>query len=135
MFLALNLLWFLPFLVWRRSRWSRHRLRNAGIAFGAIIVPASAGLYGFYYVGPCIAPIGCLGGAVVALHLLPLGPIRDWMQLPIPADADQALVYEGIIGSVFWSIAYGLLGFMLDALRLKVQPLRHEGEGREVDAS
>ncbi len=133
MIVALNLLWLVPPLVWWLSKKSRYRWRNAGFTFGSVVLPASTGLYGLYFVGPCIAPIGCLGGAVAGIHTFPVGVITGWLDLPKRTTVDGNLIQACIIGSVFWAIVYGVVGLLLDSARRRKVRIAGDDLQRQVE--
>ena len=58
-----NLLWLVPIIVWFVSKNATPVWRSAirGASFGAIVSPASMGLYGLYFLGPIVAIFGMLG--------------------------------------------------------------------------
>jgi hypothetical protein len=91
------------------------------MSLGAIISPASMGLYSLYYVGGLIGFIGLFGFASTFLHSWPGYYIALAINL-IPehtvVEGVQRFYVEGC-NALVWSIVYGLLGMFMDYLGTK----------------
>ena len=68
-----------------RKRLPQHLFLLCGLAFGAVVSPASMGLYGLYFIGPIPAVIGMLIGLPLSLfHGVPGYEIALWTGLIPP---------------------------------------------------
>ena len=99
-----------------------------GVLFGAVVSPASLGLYSVYYLGPnafigsASLFVGLTGLLLVLFHSAPGFHIaRAWHLLDSQNVIDgfrDSLIIEGLNG-VVWAIAYGVLGAIFDWYRRK----------------
>jgi hypothetical protein len=93
-----------------------------GIAFGAVVSPASMGLYELYFVGPLPALIGMFVGLpLMMLHSGPGYTIALWLGLIPPrtvVDGSQHFTLWVLDGLV-WASVYGLIGWAVDSLRAR----------------
>ena len=90
-------LWLVPIGVslWARRRAPMRLWLLTGLAFGAVVAPASMGLYGLYFVGPIPALIGMLIG--LPLTLLHSGPgyqLAMWCGLIPPREDPEGTPHK-----------------------------------------
>lgn len=117
----LNLLWFVPLVVWYAMRTKPQILRSTitGISFGLVVTHASVGLYALHFVWPVSEAFGQLGFYSSYIHVkagIRVAIILQLVSDHTPITDDQRLLI-GIVNSVSWAIAYGALGFLLGYLR------------------
>jgi hypothetical protein len=121
MLLFLLLLWAVPvFAAVLTRRHAPSRLwRNAGVALGVVVSPATLGLYALYFVGPVLGLVGLIG---LPLHLMHAWPgyelaikldfvpshtvIEGWMHAPIE-----------LLNAIIWAGIYGIGGAAIDHVR------------------
>ncbi len=132
--LVLLALWFVPIivLIWSMRKWPRRVGMLTGISFGLIVSPASFGLYGLYYAGSIV---GFLGLASLFIHdSLPYYIATTTGLIP-----DHTVVegifhfYMLVISALVWSIIYGSLGVLIDALRYRAQAVRLSSDIRWLE--
>ena len=117
----LNVLWFVPLVVWIATRKRSQILRSTivGVSFGLVVSYASVGLYALHFAWPVSETFGqfCfylsfihdLAGIRVAIILRLVGahsPIAD----------DQRFLIE-VVNTVSWAIVYGVLGLLWGCFR------------------
>ncbi len=93
-----------------------------GIAFGAVVSPASAGLYGLYFVGPLPALIGMfLGLPLMMLHGGPGYTIALWFGIIPPRTVVEGSQHFTlwVLDGLVWVAVYGLIGWAVDAARAR----------------
>ena len=116
--LWLILLWAVPVVAFFLAR----RLipawlwRVTGFAFGAVVSPASMGLYGLYFIGPAVAILGMLGLVLNLVHggvgydlALRFGLVNAGTSVSGIQD-----VYIGLLNGAVWSVVYALAGSVID---------------------
>ena len=119
-------LWGVPIAVALRARTSPHRWTAIGAAFGMVVSPASLGTYG---VGMILAPILVgvplifLGLPLAMFHVSPGFQIATTAGLRYSSGVVEGIDYVTIegINAVLWSLAYGLLSFLIDLTRWNVR--------------
>ena len=114
--LLLLLLWLVPVGIWigTRNLSSLRRSTLRGISFGAIVAPASSGLYALYFVGPIAAIFGMIGlvsttfhGSVGFTFSVTYGLIEPGVVLGFEKQLIIALC-----NGVFWAFIYGSICFI-----------------------
>lgn len=115
--LYLNLLWFVPLVVWIAMCKKSKILRSTitGVSFGLVVTHASAGLHAFHLAWPVSEAFGQLAFYSSYIHVKAGVYVSIFLHLipgHIPITDDQKLLLE-IVNSVSWAIAYGALGFLL----------------------
>jgi len=113
----LNLLWFVPLVVWFAMRTKPLILRSTftGVAFGLVITHASVGLHALHLSWPVSEAFGQLGFYSSYIHVKAGIRVAIILQLVpdhTPITDDQRLLLE-IVNSVSWAITYGALGLLL----------------------
>jgi len=110
-----NLLWLVPLIVWFLSKKmapiNRSILR--GVSFGAVIAPASTGLYGFYFLGQFAAILGIFGLVLSVFHSSPgyeIATLTGLIQEHTITKSSGATIIH-IINGIFWAIIYGALAY------------------------
>jgi len=117
----LNLLWFVPLVVWFAMRTRRLILRSTitGVSFGLVVTQASVGLHALHLAWPVSEAFGQLGFYSSYIHVkagIPVAIVFQLVSDHIPITDDQRLLVE-IVNSVSWAIVYGALGFLLGYFR------------------
>ena len=117
----LNLLWFVPLVVWFAMRTKPQVLRSTitGISFGLVVTHASVGLYALHFVWPVSDAFGQFGFYSSYIHVKAGIRVAIFFHLVsdhVPITDDQRLLIE-TVNSVSWAIAYGALGFLLGYFR------------------
>lgn len=121
-------LWAVPVgtFVWARKRAPRALWRCTGFSLGLVVAPATAGLYGLYFAGPLLALVGLIGLPLAMFHGEPGFELATALGLREPRTVVRGIehLYIGMLNAIVWSIAYGGLGWLLDAVvrRLKLRP-------------
>lgn len=119
MILLLTVLIFLPIITfWLGSRKApEYKYMFTGIAFGAIVAPLSIGLYAWFHLSIFGIIPGGIGFVLSLIHEPPgyqaavaLGLVQKG---EVVSSLSQHISVEALNG-VFWSVIYGLLGYLLD---------------------
>ena len=117
--LLLNALWILPLATffWARSHAPRRLWRLTGLSLGLIVAPASSGLYGLYFLGPLAALLGLVGFPLVSFHGTPGFELATALGLREPRTVVDGVehLWIALLNGGFWSLAYGALGWAIDA--------------------
>lgn len=113
----LNFLWLVPIIVWFVSRNKSAILRSTitGISFGLVVSDASFGLYALHFIWPVSEAFGQLGFYSSYIHVkagIPVAILLHLIPDHTPITNDQRLLI-GIVNSISWAVAYGILGFIL----------------------
>ena len=115
-------LWVIPLLAafWARARFPASVGLTTGVCFGAIVSPASLGLYSLFYTNGFLALFGLVGLVLSMIHSAPgyhlamsLGVVPPGMVV----EGVHRLLVE-ILNGLVWSSAYGTLGFLFDRVRI-----------------
>jgi hypothetical protein len=90
-----------------------------GVSLGLIVSPAASGLYGLYFLGPLVAPIGMIGLVLSLFHGVAGYKLAVWLGLVEPAVVVEGFrhVYVELLNAVVWSTAYGTVGWITDCVR------------------
>ena len=117
----LNLLWFVPLVVWFAMRTKPQILRSAitGASLGLVITHASFGLHALHLVWPISEAFGQLGFYSSYIHVkagITVAIIINLVSDHTPITDDQKLLIA-IVNSISWAIAYGALGFLWGCFR------------------
>ena len=117
----LNLLWFVPLVVWFAMRTKPQILRSAitGVSLGLVITHASFGLHALHLVWPIFEAFGQLGFFSSYIHVkagITVAIILNLVSDHMPITDDQKLLIA-IVNSISWAIAYGVLGFLWGCFR------------------
>ena len=113
----LNLLWFVPLVVWFTMRTKSQILRSTitGVSFGLVVPYASVGLHALHFVWSVSEAFGQLGFYLSFFH--DKAGIRVAINLHLVSDhypiTDDQRLLLAIINSISWAFAYGALGFLL----------------------
>ena len=112
----LNLLWFVPLVVWFAMRTKPLILRSTitGVAFGLVVTHASVGLHALHLSWPVSEAFGQLGFYSSYIHVKAGITVAILLQLVsdhTPISDDQKLLIK-IVNSISWAIAYGALGLL-----------------------
>ena len=114
----LLLLWLVPLAVAiaSRRRAPLHVWRNVGLALGAVVSPATLGLYGLYFLGPIAAIVGLIGLPLVLVHGAPGYQLAVLLGLIPPNTVIEGSMHMPIevLNAVVWSPLYGVLGGCID---------------------
>jgi len=113
----LNLLWFVPLVVWFAMRTKPEILRSTvtGVSFGLVVTHVSVGLHALHLSWPVSETFGQLGFYSSYIHVkagIRVAIILQLVSDHIPITDDQRLLI-GIVNSLSWGIVYGTLGFLL----------------------
>ena len=95
--------------------------RITGVCFGAVVSPASLGLYSLYFVGPAAAlfVLGMLGLLLMLLHGTPgyyLAILLGFVPAGTVVDG-RLNMYIELPNAIIWGTAYGSLGWVIDLIR------------------
>lgn len=117
----LNLLWFVPLVVWFAMRTKPQILRSTitGVSFGLVVTHASFGLHALHLVWPISEAFGQLGFYSSYIHVkagITVAIIINLVSDHTPITDDQKLLIA-IVNSISWAIAYGALGFLWGCFR------------------
>jgi len=117
----LNLLWFVPLVVWFAMRTRPQILRSTitGASFGLIVTHASVGLHALHLVWPVSEAFGQLGFYSSYIHVkagIRVAIIFQLVSDHTPITDDQRILLE-IVNSISWAIVYGAFGFLLGWFR------------------
>lgn len=111
-------LWILPVTAFFLARrYARPKLwRITGATFGAVVAPASLGLYGLYFLGPLVALLGLIGLPLVLFHdsagynlAITIGLVQ-----PRTVVAGIEHVYVELLSGAVWATVYGSVGWLYD---------------------
>ena len=112
----LNVLWFVPLVVWiaTRKRSQIIRSTSVGVSFGLVVSYASVGLYAMHFAWPVSETFGQFCFYLSFIH--DLAGIRVAIILQIvdahtPITDDQRLLLEAV-NAISWAIVYGVLGML-----------------------
>jgi hypothetical protein len=112
--------------IFARWKWARR-----GIVYGTIALPVSVVLYSMFFLIPIIGIIPGLPGLLLVMwHLMPFGgAFPDFYGAVLGGASPTAGAFSVWKPTVFWSLAYGFLGAMLDVYlhRRRTQTLRGSG--------
>lgn len=124
---ALLLLWLIPVstAIVAKRRYPRHAWQLVGISFGAIVSPASLGMYSLYYVGSVISgALGLIGLLLTLIHSWP-GYYLALALHVIPSHTVVERFYQHlsveILNGIIWLIVYGFAGRLLDMFYVSVE--------------
>ena len=122
----LLILWLVPVIGYRIIRRVAPfaKWKVTGVILGAIVSPASMGLYGLYFLGPVSAFFGMLGLPLVMVHSHPGYYIATELEL-VPKGTITLLRHQVIlelINGVIWATIYCAIGAVLDAFGRKRIP-------------
>jgi hypothetical protein len=112
----LNLLWFVPLIVWfvTRNKPQIFASTITAISFGLVVPYASAGLHYLHFEGMEIEMLGTIKNFFVLIHHYAGYKIADTLNLiardTAITNSDRVLLQ--VINTVFWVINYGILGYL-----------------------
>jgi len=114
--IVLNLLWFVPLVVWFATRKLSQIVRTTitAASFGLVVTHASVGLHALHLSWPVSETFGQLGFYSSYIHVKAGIRVAIFLQLVsdhTPIADDQRLLI-GIVNSLSWAIAYGALGLL-----------------------
>ena len=122
--LSLNLLWIIPIIGWYASRELTpiNKAVIRGVSLGAIISPASLGLYSIaFYFGPVGMVISILGLTLTLIHGAVGYEIATTIGLyptHTVVDGSGSISIE-IINGLFWSLVYSGVYYVISFTRRK----------------
>jgi len=117
--LLLMLLLTIPYLVYRWARMNQPTKTGVltGATFGLVVSPVSFGLYLLGFLVPLIGMLPALiGGTLTIFHGTPGYELSILVgfQKPGVVVHGTGLVWVEVFNSLFWSVIYGVIGFVLD---------------------
>jgi hypothetical protein len=91
-----------------------------------VIAPLSEGLYSTFFLSPLGLPTGLLGLVSMLFHGEPGYEAAIWVGLVPSHQVVTGLghLYIALANGLFWAMAYGFVGFVVDRIRV--------GRSREV---
>jgi len=103
----------------QRWKWTRR-----GILCGTLALPISMLLYSLFYLVPVIGIMPGLPGLLLLMwHLLPFGgAFSELYGASLGIAPTTKVAFSLLLPTVFWSVAYGSLGVVLDARRHRGHP-------------
>ena len=112
----LNVLWFVPLVVWIATRKRSQILRSTivGVSFGLVVSYASVGLYALHFAWPVSEAFGQFCFYLSFIHDLAgirVAIILRLIDAHTPIADDQRLLIE-VVNVVTWAIVYGFLGLL-----------------------
>ena len=114
-------LWLLPILafLWARVRFPARVGLITGVCLGAIISPASVGLYSLFYTNAFLALLGMVGLMLSLFHGEPGYELAIRLGVVPPATVIQGsdALWVALLNGIVWSGVYGTAGSLLDWLR------------------
>ena len=116
-------------LTWRycKKHMRRWRFTLSFIVFGALAIPLSFWLYFQYFLGPIRALLfGFIGLIMLMFHMAPLEIVSTSFLLEA-TDTESGQFGTGVsnnmlIGGIMWATAYGITGFIIDAIISFIKP-------------
>lgn len=116
-------------LTWRycKKHIRRWRFTLSFIVFGALAIPLSFWLYFQYFLGPIRALLfGFIGLIMLMFHMAPLEVVNTPFLLEA-TDTESGQFGTGVsnnilIGGIMWATAYGVAGFIIDAIINFIKP-------------
>ena len=112
----LNVLWFVPLVVWIATRKRSQILRSTivAVSFGLVISYASVGLYALHFAWPVSESFGQFCFYLSFIHDLAgirVAIILRLIDAHTPIADDKRLLIE-VVNVVTWAIVYGFLGLL-----------------------
>jgi hypothetical protein len=121
MLAGLSILLLLPFVIYRivKRVQPSQTWTATGLSFGLIVAPASLGLYALYFVSYLGFVPGMVGLVSSLFHGDPGFEVVTALGLRDPGAvvSGQEAVIIDVINGLFWGIAYGALGHLIDRRR------------------
>jgi len=116
-------------LTWRycKKHINKWKFTCSFIVFGALAIPLSFWLYFQFFLGPIRALIfGFIGLIMLIFHMAPFEMVTTAFLLEA-TDTESGSLGTGVsnnflLGGLMWSIAYGVLGFIIDLIINKIKP-------------
>jgi len=129
----LNFLWLVPLVVWITTRKMAQIIRSTlvGVVFGLVVSYASVGLHTLHLVWPVSEAFGQFCFYLSFIHDLAgirVAIILQLVSAHSPIADDQRLLIE-VVNTVFWAIAYGVLGLLWGCFRKYVLNTRTGNTG------
>lgn len=118
----------IPYAVyrWAKANWPTRTGVLTGASVGLVVTPVSHGIHFLGYLLPFIGMLlGLIGGALWLFHGAPGYQLSLVFGFQEPGVVVQGFgsIWVEVLSSLFWSLVYAIVGFILDKKFLRYAPV------------